>query len=253
VIDHAEICRINADGTTTYYWDNIEEAAQKWQPGCDDLSVYLSKLLLPLRPSREWVGLTEEDKLSLAEASGQQAIAMRVPKAGDRVICIEDDSAGTVEFTSAAGGPHIKFDDGSYGLWSLRQFGELFCYATPPRSEWAGLTDVQQEIEAAAKREKNYLNGYCTGRTDLLAEQANQEPVAWMVYTLDGKSVCVTDNPQDFTEQHRALPLYTNPPRREWVELTDEEIAGEFYKFEAASAWYQFARAIEAKHKEKNT
>ena len=36
-----------------------------------------------------------------------------------------------------------------------------------------------------------------------------QEPVAWMVYTLDGKSVCVTDNPADFTDQHRALPLYT--------------------------------------------
>jgi hypothetical protein len=59
--DHAEICRINADGTTTYHWENIEAAAQKWQPGCDDLSVYLSKLLLPLRPSREWVGLTEVD------------------------------------------------------------------------------------------------------------------------------------------------------------------------------------------------
>jgi|DEB19_MinimDraft_3_1074340.scaffolds.fasta_scaffold24978_4 hypothetical protein len=43
-------------------------------------------------------------------------------------------------------------------------------------------------------------------------EQAEkQEPVAWMVYTLDGKSVCVTDNPADFTESHRALPLYTIP------------------------------------------
>ena len=38
------------------------------------------------------------------------------------------------------------------------------------------------------------------------------EPVAWMVYTLDGKSVCVTDNPADFTDQHRALPLYTAAP-----------------------------------------
>jgi hypothetical protein len=36
------------------------------------------------------------------------------------------------------------------------------------------------------------------------------EPVAWMVYTLDGKSVCVTDNPADFTDQHRALPLYAS-------------------------------------------
>jgi hypothetical protein len=39
----------------------------------------------------------------------------------------------------------------------------------------------------------------------------------------------------------------------QWVGLTEEEIAGEFYKFEAAGAWYQFARAIEAKLKEKNT
>jgi hypothetical protein len=39
-----------------------------------------------------------------------------------------------------------------------------------------------------------------------------QEPVAWMVYTLDGKSVCVTDNPADFTDKHKALPLYTTPP-----------------------------------------
>jgi uncharacterized protein YqgQ len=43
------------------------------------------------------------------------------------------------------------------------------------------------------------------------------------------------------------------PQAREWIGLTDEEIAREFYKFEAASAWYQFACAIEAKLKEKNT
>ena len=41
-------------------------------------------------------------------------------------------------------------------------------------------------------------------------------------------------------------------PQREWVGLTDEQIADEFYKFEAAGAWYQFARAIEAKLREKN-
>jgi hypothetical protein len=64
--ENTEICRINADGTTTYHWDNIEEAATRWQPGCDDLSVYLSKLLLPLRPSREWVGLTQEEMRELS-------------------------------------------------------------------------------------------------------------------------------------------------------------------------------------------
>ena len=39
-------------------------------------------------------------------------------------------------------------------------------------------------------------------------EQPEQEPVAWMVYTQDGKSVCVTDHPADFIEW-RSFPLYT--------------------------------------------
>jgi hypothetical protein len=39
-----------------------------------------------------------------------------------------------------------------------------------------------------------------------------QEPVAWMVYTQDGKSVYVTDNPTDIQEGQGALPLYTTPP-----------------------------------------
>ena len=76
---------------------------------------------------------------------------------------------------------------------------------------------------------------------------AATEPVAWMVYTLDGKSVCVTDNPNDFTDQHKALPLYTAP--RQWQGLTDEEI-----EHIADSEWEEaFVRMIEAKLKEKNT
>jgi hypothetical protein len=43
-------------------------------------------------------------------------------------------------------------------------------------------------------------------------KSSSYEPIAWMVYTLDGKSVFVTDNPTDFTDEHRALPLYTTPP-----------------------------------------
>jgi hypothetical protein len=40
-------------------------------------------------------------------------------------------------------------------------------------------------------------------------EQPEQEPVAWMVYTQEGQSVYVTDNPTDIQEGQRALPLYT--------------------------------------------
>lgn len=51
---------------------------------------------------------------------------------------------------------------------------------------------------------------------------ATTAPIAWMVYTLDGKSAFVTDNPADFTQDHQALPLYTTPPQRK--PLTVEEI-----------------------------
>ena len=66
-----------------------------------------------------------------------------------------------------------------------------------------------------------------------IAEAEKQEPVAWMVYTLDGKSVCVTDNPSDFTDEHRALPLYTTPPaaQRQWVGLTDKQINQYDYEY----------------------
>jgi hypothetical protein len=61
-----------------------------------------------------------------------------------------------------------------------------------------------------------------------------------------------------------ALPvgtkIYTSPPKREWVGLTEEEIQNLGYlseKFDASnSEWFDrwgFARAIEEKLKEKNT
>ena len=89
---------------------------------------------------------------------------------------------------------------------------------------------------------------------------AATEPVAWMVYTLDGKSVCVTDNPNDFTDQHKALPLYTAP--RQWQGLTADEIwkcnkaksgsAVEFHICYEHQNVEDFAKSIEAKLKEKN-
>ncbi len=55
-------------------------------------------------------------------------------------------------------------------------------------------------------------------------EQPEQEPVAWMVYTEDGKSAYVTDNPHDLVGAYKAFALYTHPPRREWRGLTEEEM-----------------------------
>ena len=90
---------------------------------------------------------------------------------------------------------------------------------------------------------------------DEMREQPEQEPVAWMVYTQDGKAVYVTDNPADFTDEHRALPLYTHPPCREWVSLTEEEIGMLYVTWDATPgvSMADFARAIEQALKERNT
>ena len=61
---------------------------------------------------------------------------MRMPKVGDRVVCIEDESLGTVVYLTAGGSPEIKFDDGSHGTYILREFAELFGYTTPPAQEF---------------------------------------------------------------------------------------------------------------------
>ena len=83
------------------------------------------------------------------------------------------------------------------------------------------------------------------------ALEAKDEPVAWMVYTQEGHSAFVTDNPAVIHPSQRALPLYTTP-HRTWVGLTDEEQI-EMYRKHSMDGWSVFYDAIEAKLKEKNT
>jgi hypothetical protein len=111
---------------------------------------------------------------------------------------------------------------------------------------------LEAKDEPVAFSKQNYLNGYCVGQADLLAEQAKQEPLAWMVYTQEGQSAFVTDNPAVIHPSQRALPLYATPPQRK--PLTDEEIV--LIVAECAASHQHtdihFAKAIEAKLKEKN-
>ena len=82
--------------------------------------------------------------LATPPAAPVQPVAMRMPKVGDRVVCIDDESLGTVVYLTAGGSPEIKFDDGSHGTYMLREFAELFGYTTPAaQRQWVGLTDEQ--------------------------------------------------------------------------------------------------------------
>ena len=86
--------------------------------------------------------------------------------------------------------------------------------------------------------------------------ETEQKPVAWMHTTGTGH-VYFRKKPQDkvFSPQ----PVYTVPPKREWVGLTDEEIHDLIYvsqKIDASnSPWFDclgFYRAVEQALKEKN-
>jgi hypothetical protein len=85
-----------------------------------------------------------------------------------------------------------------------------------------------------------------------------EDPVAWFSTSPDGKlSNKFACKP---TEGNWVEPLYAAPPKKQWVGLTDEEIQDLGYlseKFDASNSEYfdrwGFARAIEAKLKEKNT
>ena len=74
------------------------------------------------------------------------------------------------------------------------------------------------------------------------------EPVAWAnSFDLQNFDMKVRTGP----DLHHTVPLYTAPPKKEWVGLTDEEI--DAWNIVGHESLREFVRAIEAKLKEKNT
>ena len=99
------------------------------------------------------------DALKAALEQQAEPVSMRMPKVGDKVICLEDESLGEVVSLTGGGSPDIVFDDGSRGTYLLREFAELFGYVAspqqdePPQRQWVGLTD--EEIEAVVEQVAN--------------------------------------------------------------------------------------------------
>jgi len=82
------------------------------------------------------------------------------------------------------------------------------------------------------------------------ALETEQEPVAWISDSPtkgNGKQLHWTKS-EAWRWSSNITPLYTAPPKREWVGLTDEEMDELVNRF----ARYGLAREIESKLKEKN-
>jgi hypothetical protein len=91
------------------------------------------------------------------------------------------------------------------------------------------------------------------------ALETEQKPVAWRYKYPDGFWRFSNGERVNGSDSIKSQALYTAPPRKQWVGLTDEEIQDLGYlseKFDASnSEWFDrwgFARYIEAKLKEKN-
>ena len=78
--------------------------------------------------------------------------------------------------------------------------------------------------------------------------QPKQEPVAWMHKEGDRiKDFYTADEGEDCENCEHCVPLYTAPPKREWVGLTDEDFYGQ------SELQVMAMKYAEAKLKEKNT
>lgn len=108
------------------------------------------------------------------------------------------------------------------------------------------------------QKDKSYLDFECPrcGHCCQALAQPEQEPVAWMHTTGTGHAY-FRKKPQD--KVFNPQPVFTAPPKKQWVGLTEPELhqinptwpaPGQHWDYEDVLA---FARAVEAKLKEKNT
>ncbi len=97
-------------------------------------------------------------------------------------------------------------------------------------------TEHDKQIEIAQAYERGWN-----------AALAQQEPVAWLSTDCIGERYLCFTKPKD---NDPVQPLYTAPPKREWVGLTDEEVNELVARFKRYS--YVLLREVEAKLKEKN-
>jgi len=120
-------------------------------------------------------------------------------------------------------------------------------------------------LREVAKLALESLRGYrreldcsqpCDAERALEAElaQQEQEPVAWIQSTHLQQAqrapfLCRVEPTQRLPD---FVPLHTHPPRREWQSLTNEEIYPLYNEPRSDAEMLEFARAVEAKLKEKN-
>ena len=148
-----------------------------------------------------------------------------------------------IEMAKQAGFVDYELDDGTTNAFDKRYEAFAKMVAEHERDYERGFIDgMQKQMQSSVDKAVNRM------------AQPEQEPVAyinieerkleWAYKYMSWDTPTVVNLPK--------IPLYTTPPQRTWVGLTDEEIDKTLKVYEQDYGWISFAKAIEAKLKEKN-
>jgi len=164
-----------------------------------------------------WQGKDKAIETLRTRLSAPEPEPMRLRR-GDILRCIETNELCTVWATSTTGKTQVKWKANDFGSYTAEQIGDLFWVEPKPEP-----VAVAWEYCGALFYDK-------------------EEVFAWHERGDIGSTP--------------PKPLYTAPPQREWVGLTDAEIdaeANSILTSDPVQWWRRFACAVLAKSKEKNT
>lgn len=88
------------------------------------------------------------------------------------------------------------------------------------------------------------------------ALETEQEPVAWassLDFDDDDQEIIPAKDKGKLGTSNCDIPLYTTPPKRDWIALTDDEVSNAIDDVLEGSGWLDVARALEEVIKRKNT
>jgi len=105
--------------------------------------------------------------------------------------------------------------------------------------------------------EHKHLQGAAWDALRQALEQPEQEPVAYLNIEIEGTGGYLDWDNDIPASWYKSIPLYTAPPKREWVGLTAGEMS-DIWCETTGRDWvnedtHVYGEAIEAKLKEKNT
>ena len=154
----------------------------------------------------------------------QEMLALAQPEQkyhrGDRLICLETEEYCVIHI-SGTDRQWVKFPDSHIGVYTNEQVAELF---------------------------------------ELLPKEPEQEPVAWMFqHEETGRTVCIDAQQLGWGFEKgnprlkKIAPLYTTPPQRTWVGLTNKEFAEILCDDRWQGRPELMMLQVQAKLKEKNT